>query len=160
MQLILDILDTPDIVGIVLDNLNFQAVRKLSTVSKVINQSRDWRALLDSKVVRFVSGKKYISTPGGGCNRINVYTVTRKTVGSKTVLLDGRRMKVRRYRGAEYVNIGPKWAGMNTTQAVNVHSESMDAKIQLNNSYPYLGGNERRIRVYRDIFCIFDSGNV
>ena len=123
--MLLDILDTPDISGMLLDKLNFKAVRELSNVSKVIHQSHDWRALLESKVLRLVSGKKYVSTPSLNPDK-NVFTVTRKTVGSKTVMVEciggehawGVRLKVQQYHGQEYVNIGRVDAGKGTTQDV------------------------------------------
>ena len=105
-----DILATPDIAGIVLANLKFQAVCDVSQVSKVVNQSHDWRALLDNKVAKFVNGTTYLSAPTGcaptGCD---AFTVTRKTMKSKTVKLDGPtlmgpiRRKVHMMNGVEYV---------------------------------------------------------
>ena len=58
--MLLDILETPDIAGMFLDNLNLQTLCELSTVCKVSSQG-------------------------------------------KTVVVDGCRVKVRRYRGVEYV---------------------------------------------------------
>ena len=82
-----------------------------------------------------MSGAKHVSTPTGWCKHINVYTVTRKTIGSKTVLLGGGRKKVRMRDGTEYALNG-KNDKYGSTHAMNLHCVSMDAEIESENTHP------------------------
>ena len=83
-----------DIAGVILDHLDLETLVKVSKVSKMIS-AYDFASLLESKTVRFVHGKTYVSTPTGWHNRIYSCTITRKHVKSKTVLWQNGRRKVR-----------------------------------------------------------------
>ena len=73
-----------DIAGIILDHLDFETLVKVSKVSKRIS-AYDFAPLLESKTVRFVHGKTYVSTATGWHNRVYKCTITRKHVKSKTL---------------------------------------------------------------------------
>lgn len=124
-----------DIAWIILDHLDFETLVKVSNVSKKIS-AYDFAPLLESKTVRFVHGKTYVSTATGWCNRIYRCTITRKHVKSKTVLWgNGKlRRKVRMRQGLEYILIArdPKFGCI---YAKDVHSPTMDAEIDSANSY-------------------------
>ena len=122
-----------DIAGVILDHLDLETLVKVSKVSKMIS-AYDFASLLESKTVRFVHGKTYVSTPTGWHNRIYRCTITRKHVKSKTVLWQNGRRKVRMRKGVEHILIAsdPKFGCI---YAKDLHSPTMDAEINRANSY-------------------------
>jgi len=124
-----------DIAGIILGHLDFETLVKVSNVSKMIS-AYDFAPLLESKTVRFVHGKTYVSTATGWHNRVYRCTITRNYVKSKTVRWGNGKLRrnVRMRRGVEYILIArdPKFGCI---YAKDLHSPTMDAEIDRANSY-------------------------
>lgn len=141
IDMITKVLGHPDISESVLDYLDYDAVQRLSQVSKTVRALRDFGALLERKTARFVDGKTYVSTPTGWIHHRCKYTVVRKHARSKTAYLGIRneynrkgRKSVRLRRGVEYIMLGKnhKWGCI---YATDVHSATMDAQIEAENHY-------------------------
>ena len=75
-----------------------------------------WHAFVDSRIVRFRNGSKYVSTPTGWSHHIGVYTVSvptavrkRRPTQFRMVEVGSNRYKVRVHNGVEFIRMGSNY---------------------------------------------------